>query len=133
MLKKILMVLLLAGFVYANDLDKGFEAAGKNDFKTAVELFSKACNEVNAIGCYSLGVMYENGQGVRQDYFKAVELYSSACDGGISEGCNNLGVSYRNGQGVRQDNEQALKYYGKACDMKNEIGCKNYSKLKQGY
>jgi hypothetical protein len=133
MLKNILIVLLLVGFVYADDIDNGIEAAGRHDYETAVKLFSKACHDGTAEGCYDLGIMYDNGQGVQQDYFKAVELYTKACDGGIVNGCYNLGNMYKTGKGVRQDNEQALKYYGMACDMKDETGCENYTKLKQRY
>jgi hypothetical protein len=56
MLKKILIVLLLAGLGYADNVDDGIKAVEKKDYKTAVKLFSKACDGGNALGCSNLGV-----------------------------------------------------------------------------
>jgi hypothetical protein len=125
MLKKILIVLLLAGLGYANDIDKGVEALGKKDFKTALKLFTKACDSGNALGCYNLGVMYEKGEGVQQDSFKAVELYTKVCDSGNAFGCYNLGLMYYNGQGVRQDSFKTVELWTKACDGGIALGCYN--------
>ena len=36
----------------------------------------------------NLGLMYENGQGVKQDYKKAKDLYKKACDGQLQVGCD---------------------------------------------
>jgi hypothetical protein len=88
MLKKILIVLLLAGLGYADDIDKGAEAFGKNDFETAVKLFSKACDGGNAKGCFNLGFMYENGRGVRQDYEQALKYFGKACDMDNTNACD---------------------------------------------
>lgn len=95
----------------------------------AVLFLSKGCDGGIAEGCFNLGIIYENGQGVKQDYFKAVELYGKACDGGEAKGCFNLGAMYVNGQGVRQSRTDALKYFGKACDLKYQNGCTEYAKL----
>jgi hypothetical protein len=102
MLKNILIVLLLTGFVYADDVDNGVKAAGKNDYKTAVKLFSKACDMGSAVGCNNLGVMYYEGQGVRQDSFKAVELFTKACDMKSGLGCDILGSMYYHGEGFNK-------------------------------
>ena len=106
----------------------------RQDKFKAVELYTKACDGGEAVGCSNLGVMFEKGEGVKQDKFKAVALYTKACDGGRASGCSNLGVMYSNGEGVRLDKKRALALFGKACDMKEERGCKNYAKLKgQGH
>ena len=85
-------------------------------------------------GCHNLGVLYQNGQGVKQDYQKAVQLLQKACDGGEAGGCSLLGVFYETGQGVRQNFSTAKQYYGKACDLGLQLGCDNYKKLnKKGY
>ena len=54
----------------------------------------KACDSGNMRGCYNLGVMYTNGDGVEKDFGKAVQLFKKACDGGDMDGCRNLGVMY---------------------------------------
>lgn len=40
-------------------------------------------------GCYNLGVLYENGQGVRQSHAKAAKLYKKSCDMRLELGCKN--------------------------------------------
>ena len=35
----------------------------------------KDCESGDGKACYNLGLMYSNGQGVRQDYAKAAELF----------------------------------------------------------
>ena len=37
---------------------------------------------------YSLGVMYDKGEGVRQNYSKAKEWYGKACNSGLQLGCD---------------------------------------------
>ena len=80
--------------------------------------------------CY-LGVMYEEGRGVKQDYFKAVEWYQKAADQGQSDAQFNLGLLYYDGEGVRQNYTKAKEYFGLACDNKDQDGCDMYKKLNQ--
>ena len=54
----------------------------------AAELYQKACDSGNAVGCLSLGFLYENGQGVRQNFSTAKEYYGKACDLGLQLGCD---------------------------------------------
>ncbi len=111
--------------------NEGIEAYDKEEFTEACELFRKACDSGNADGCSNLGVMYKNGQGIKQDYFKAVELYEKACSGGNAKGCFNLGFMYINGYGVKADIEKALNLFGQACEMKEQAGCQAYADLKK--
>lgn len=45
-----------------------------------------------ADGCNNLGVLYANGQGVRQDKGAAKEYFGKACDLGNQGGCNNYKI-----------------------------------------
>ena len=83
----LLAITLLVNFLLSNDFDKGMKAYNNGDKTKAKELFGKACNNGNIKGCYNLGFMFSNGDGVRQDKRKAKELYSKACDGGNMAGC----------------------------------------------
>lgn len=58
----------------------------KDEFK-AFDLFNKSCklNYVNS--CYSVGMLYAKGLGVRQDWYKAKKYFGIACDKKSSEGC----------------------------------------------
>lgn len=57
-------------------------------YKEAFLKFQKACDWGYAKGCVNLGVMYEDGQGVKQDYSKAKELFGKACDMKLQLGCD---------------------------------------------
>ncbi|MDP2078281.1 MAG: sel1 repeat family protein [Sulfuricurvum sp.] len=52
-----------------------------------INTLTKACNSGNADACFSLGIKYYNGNGVKKDQNKAEQLYKQACKGGISEAC----------------------------------------------
>jgi TPR repeat protein len=43
----------------------GLKAYNEEDYKTAFELFLQACDGGDAEGCCSLGVMYNEGKGVK--------------------------------------------------------------------
>ena len=103
-----------------------------NDYFNAKEYYEIGCNKVSDMqsqSCFNLGLMYVEGQGVRQDYHKAAELYKKACDIDHALACNNLGALYGKGQGVRQNRSIAKQYFGKACDLGDQQGCDNYKEL----
>ena len=64
----------------------------KQDYLKAVKLYAKSCDGGDTEGCYNLGVMYLNGQGVKQSNSKARELFGKACDGGHIDGCKNYAI-----------------------------------------
>lgn len=105
----------------------------KQDFHSSKKHLEIACNKLNDViganSCHNLGLLYQNGEGVRQDYAKAFEYYKKSCELESPAGCNNLGVAYDFGQGVRQDFLLAKQYYGKACDLGSQKACDNYKKL----
>ena len=88
----------------ANDLTVQLDAAEQGD--------------VNAL--VTLGVMYENGQGVTQDLQQAVNWYRKAAELGDVDAELYLGFMYEKGKGVTQDYKQAFKWFSKAADQENE-------------
>ena len=97
----LLVVLFSVGF--SENLTKlGAEAYNQGDYQKAAQLWQKACDEENALGCGGLGALYAEGKGVRQDYQKAIQLYQKACDERESAACYRLGALYENGKVVEQ-------------------------------
>ncbi|EGB11477.1 hypothetical protein AURANDRAFT_4677, partial [Aureococcus anophagefferens] len=75
-------------------------------WKRAVEL-----GNVDAMNC--LGLLYENGSGVKLDKKKAMKLYRAAADQGFAVAQSNLAVSLDS----EKQNEEAFRYYALAADQ----------------
>ena len=135
-MKRILVLLVvLFSIGFSKDLTElGYEAYDKGDYQKAAQLYQKACDGGEAVGCLGLGVLYKDGQGVKQNYQKAAQLSQKACNSGVAEGCAILGILYQDGKGVKQNFSTAKQYYGKACDLGFQSVCDIYRKLNEkGY
>ncbi|MFU2077518.1 tetratricopeptide repeat protein [Avibacterium endocarditidis] len=122
---------------YANSaqetqLQQGFEAAQRGDFATALQLWKPLAERGHAKAQYNLGVMYKNGQGVKQDDFQAVKWYQKAAEQGNAQAQAMLGAMYTLGQGVKQDRNLAKMWAGKACENGEQKGCDLYRILNEG-
>ena len=123
-LKKMMVALLALGIGQAAWADN------VPDFKKTLQ----AAEQGFAAAQYNLGVMYDNGQGVRQDDAQAVQWYRKAAEQGHAKAQYNFGVMYANGEGVRQNYKIAKEWFGKACDNGIQLGCDAYRELNQaGY
>ena len=85
----------------------------------------------NADAQSNLGVMYERGEGVRQDYTQARHWYEKAAKQGNAMAQSNLGVMYERGEGVRENSATAKEWFGKSCDNGYQKGCDSYRRLNQ--
>ena len=107
-MKKFLVLLVCAvvllvgdksGIESSFDVKKAYEQGevfyNNKEYDKAAELFKKACDGGNMLGCTNLGSMYANGDGVEEDFSKAAELLKKACDGGDMHGCRGLDVIYK--------------------------------------
>lgn len=134
-MKKIfLLSIAFIALCFGDILDEINKAYENEDYKKAYDLSNKACEMNNATACSNLAVLYEYGQGVKQNFQKASELYSKACKMNDIAACYSLGSLYVRGKGVKQNFKQAKEYYGKACDLGAKKGCDAYKILNQkGY
>ena len=107
LLKKMMVALLALGIGQAAWADS------VPDFKKMLQ----AAEQGNADDQFNLGLMYDNGRGVRQDYTKAVQWYRKAAEQGDAQAQSNLASMYSNGQGVRQDYAEAVRWYRKAVEQ----------------
>ncbi len=96
-----------------------------------IQKFETGCRTNSGADCSNLGVLYANGQNVKQDYFKAVEYSIKTCNLNDGGGCSNLGFAYAKGEGVKLDKQKAKELFGKACDLKAQVGCDNYRKMSE--
>ena len=97
------VALLYAAAIQAGNFEDGVAAYDRKDYTTALEKFRIRAQQGSASAQFSLGFMYDNGQGVAQDYAEAVRWYKLAAAQGDAKAQYNLGISYGKGEGVAQD------------------------------
>lgn len=91
--------------------------ANKEDFKLAIEWYSKAAayNDNNAIN--ALGYIYLNGCGIKKDIDKAIEYLSKTAEKEDPYSINLLGTIYSDEKSDYFDARKALSYYEKASEL----------------
>ena len=99
------------------DFDDGVAALNSGDYATAFRELLPYAKQGNAGAQYTLGVMYENGDGVPRDDVEAVKWYRKAAEQEFAEAQHNLGVAYRDGLGVPKNDAEAVKWYRKAAEQ----------------
>jgi TPR repeat protein len=113
-MKKLLLVVLLVGSLFAGDLEKGFEAVKRGDYQTALKLWKPLAEQGDPTAQRNLGAMYGNGNGVKQDYKEALKWYRLAAEQGFPNAQYNLGVLYYYGEGVSKDKIKSYQWWLKA-------------------
>tara|TARA_R110000824_G_scaffold111945_6_gene260840 strand:- start:113 stop:394 length:282 start_codon:yes stop_codon:yes gene_type:complete len=79
--------------------------------KEKIKALKKAAERGYEMAQTQLGVMYQYGQGVKQNYEKAVSWYRKAAEQGYPQAQNQLGYIYFHGQGVAQDDVEADRWF----------------------
>ena len=87
------------------------------DLTTAADLFAQAAEAGHPQAAVSLGVMFQEGQGVAQDLDRARQLYEGPAAQGLARAQNNLGLLYARGSGVPQDYERAAALFAAAAEQ----------------
>jgi TPR repeat protein len=87
--------------------------------------YRKAADAGDADAMNSIGLMYDNGQGVPRDAQQAMVWYRKAAAGGNSNAALQLGFDYGTGHGVPIDYQQAMAWYRKAAAEGNTAAMRN--------
>ncbi len=105
-----LMSLLLTPTTAQDDVTAtNADARGDNELALGVlEHFAKR-GDVPA--AYKLGLIYNNGEGVKQNFTKAVSWFSLAAAQDYAPAQYSLGIKYEKGQGVQRNYGEAVKWY----------------------
>jgi len=94
------------------DYQAGLDAYYQGDYVTALKEWRPLAEQGDMKSQWSMGVLYDNGDGVPQDYGEAVRWYRLAAEQGDAYAQFNLGDMYR--LGVLQDYVQAHMWYNLA-------------------
>ena len=108
-----------------------FENAGSpEETHRAVILIRAAADQGYGRAQAGLGLLYENGFGVRRSYSQALKWFRLAADQGLAIAQNEIGVMYAKGRGVDQDLKEAAKWCRLAAEQGSEIARNNLELMK---
>jgi len=96
---------------------RGGDGPAQQDYVAIVEWSRDAAYTGDPRAQVILGVMYANGQGVRQDFSLAHLWFTRAAARGDTAALLNLGDMYANGLGVPTDYAEAIRWYRQAADQ----------------
>jgi uncharacterized protein len=118
----LIFCLTAVGMAGAEDGDaqtRGVNAYYDGDYATAMRLIRPLAEEGHPTLQALVGIMYKNGQGVRQDYAEANKWLRLSASQGSGIGQYSLGLSYSNGTGVPQDYAEALRLFRLSANQGN--------------
>ncbi len=106
----ILLLWLQCSHLFAA-LPEGVDAYEKGQFANALQHLLPIADEGVAEAQYYLGMMYEDGKGVRADPVQAREWYERAAQAGHAGAQFQLGRIFAEGKGVAADGAKASRWY----------------------
>ena len=118
-----------AAFGQAFDEAAGHYQAG--EYAEALEIFQQLGNQGDARAQYTLGMMFDGGQGVAPDPAQAIHWFELAAAQGNDGAQYNLGVMAEQGRGMARDPAQALKWYRQAAEHGHPVAQYNLALLYQ--
>ena len=101
------------------DFQAGMDAYNRGDYATALREWRPLAEQGDAHAQFSLGLSYENGDGVPRDHAKAREWYEKAAAQGDAKAQFYLGMQSSFGEGGPQDLVQAYMWYSLAAGNGN--------------
>jgi TPR repeat protein len=113
----IVLMSLLISPASAQDYVKAFNAYSRGDYALAQREFRSLAQRGSVLAQYKLGLMFNNGEGVRRDFGEAVIWFSRAATYGYAPAQRSLGVKYEKGQGVKRSYSEAVRWYRHGADQ----------------
>jgi TPR repeat protein len=107
----------MAGMPTWTILGGGYQSYLKGDYQAAYEEWLPLAELGDAEAQYNLGVMYDEGAGIKQDLARAAEWYRKAAEQGFLDAQMNLGMMYYEGQGFARDCAEAASWFKRAADQ----------------
>jgi TPR repeat protein len=111
------LLLGITGSAWAGPFDDAGAAYQRGDYETAFELLKPLADKGNADAQFTVGLMYELGQGIAQNYDEAQKWYRLSADQGNVASQFNLAVIYYIGAGVPPDDTEAAHWYALAASQ----------------
>lgn len=109
------LLLVFIGQSIADSLADAQRAYYAKNYAKAVKLYVPLANNGDVVAQYSLGVMYENGEGVPQDLKEAAQWYQMAAEQGNAKAQIIIGFRYANDKNFKE----AVIWYRQAAEFGN--------------
>jgi len=106
-------------FSKANDQINALGAYNRGDFTTAMRVFRPLADQGQALGEYLIGLMYANAQGVPENYSEALKWLQKAAEQGEPKAQFSVGLIYFKGLGIPRNYAEASKWYRRSADQGN--------------
>lgn len=125
------LVLVCAGSVFADGLDRGFSSYEAGRYDEAFAQLMPSAKQGEAKAQYCIGWMFEHGQGTSRDYEEAARWYAQAAGQSNADAQCALGGLYEFGMGVERSIPQAGTLYQKAAAQGHEEAMRNLRELEK--
>ncbi len=110
--KKIVFSLLCSTFFISPafaGMKEAMEFFEQKKYNQAFEEFSYLSDEGDNIASFHMGLLYENGWGVKQSFAKAAEYYNQSYSTGNPMAASKLGTLFVTGQGIEKNIEKGFE------------------------
>ena len=97
----------------------------ENDTDRAMDLFKRACDRGDGMGCNMIGEDLRN----RHEYKSAFKMFLNAKKQNCLRGIDNLGLCYVTGQGVAKNKGKAKEYFIEAIDKGYDLSILHLANL----
>ena len=112
-----LVALLFSFPVNAQDFQNGVQAYVQGKYSLALREWLPLAGKGHASAQFSVGALYAEGRGTKQDFGWALHWFRSAAEQGHQRAQHNLAVMYERGRGVAKDQKVAVCWYHKAASQ----------------
>ena len=113
------------------DTVDALDAYLSEDYATALRMYRSLAEQGNVYAQYTLGDMYDTGQGTPQNYAEALKWYRLAAEQGHADAQFYTGTMYDTGQGTPQNYAEAFKWYRLAAEQRSSYAQINLGTMYQ--
>ncbi len=108
------VLILLLGAQAQPGFEDGLLAYHRGDHRVAMEIWRPLAEQGHASAQFSLGLLYDRGEGVLPNPKQAAKWYHKAADQGDPDAQLNLGLMYAQGDGLKKNYVTAYKWFSLA-------------------
>lgn len=108
---------------------RSYMTGASPNYGEAAKWFRQSAAQGSADAEFSLGYLYEHGDGVPRDYQQALFYYSAAAKQGHLTAENNLASMYENGRGAKKNIKEAERWYRAAAEDSEVVAQGNLASL----